>query len=106
MARPRVAKWSSDREERESCINVFGLSGGALYSGHHGYPRVCKPLLCRLCFDSGARFARLIIKARDALDSVRVGVIALWVWRATKVTRGKVGTARCSLVETLMAIVL
>ena len=58
------------------------------------------------CFDSGARFARLIIKARDALDSVRVGVIALWVWRATKVTRGKVGTARCSLVETLMAIVL
>jgi len=28
--------------------------------------------------------ARLTIKARDALDSVRVGVIALWVWRATK----------------------
>jgi len=58
----------------------------------------------RPSFDSGACFARLTIKARDTLDSVRVGVIELW--RATKATRGEVGRARCSLAETVMAIVL
>jgi hypothetical protein len=53
-------------------------------------------------FDSGACFAKLSIKARDALDSVCLGVIALWVWRATK-QPAAMGTARS---ETLLAIVL
>ena len=48
---------------------------------------------------NGRTSGELMIKARDALDSVRVGVIAQWVWRATKETRGEVGTARCSLAE-------
>jgi len=74
MARPRVARQTSETTNVRCCINVLGLACGAVAPGQHGYPRASKtelrdrpqPTIMAPCLmvAPGRPFVHLVIPSR------------------------------------------